>query len=181
MLQRENRQVKRLTAMLMLVLFLAMPASGDIYTWIDTKGVKHFSNEPPSDAEKVDRQAETRHSAEQYESWDAQRKLEQDKILEGSPSGDQASPREPTTGNRRIKDPGKVVMYTTPKCGYCVRAKAFFAKHNIAYTEYDITSDDQARARYKQLKGNGVPLIFVGDKRISGFNQGLLKRLFGIK
>jgi mycoredoxin len=47
--------------------------------------------------------------------------------------------------------------------------------------EYDITADPQARERFKKLNGNGVPLIFVGDIRISGFNAGALRSLLGIR
>jgi hypothetical protein len=35
--------------------------------------------------------------------------------------------------------------------------------------------------RFKSLNGRGVPLIFVGDTRIAGFNKPLLKNLLGIK
>ena len=46
---------------------------------------------------------------------------------------------------------------------------------------YDITTDKQARKRFKKLNGSGVPLIFVGEKRVPGFNEGLLRGLLGIK
>ena len=46
---------------------------------------------------------------------------------------------------------------------------------------YDITSDRRAHERFKELRGNGVPLIFVGKTRIPGFQEGLLKSLFGIE
>ena len=72
-------------------------------------------------------------------------------------------------------------MYVTPTCGYCKRASAFFTRHNITYTEHDITADKAAFKRFKQLNGRGVPLIMVGNQKIAGFNMPLLKNLFGIQ
>ena len=36
-----------ITAVLLLVLFYPFVASGEMYSWIDENGVKHYSNEPP--------------------------------------------------------------------------------------------------------------------------------------
>ena len=70
-----------------------------------------------------------------------------------------------------------MVMYATPSCGVCVKAKVFFEKHKIAYKEYDITKDQQARKRFNALNGRGVPLILVGKHRIAGFNERALRNL----
>jgi glutaredoxin len=103
-------------------------------------------------------------------------------MLEKDQSGDAITKKESRGGTGRMtKGPADVVMYATRTCGYCVRARAFFAKHNIAYTEYDVKSDKQARERFKKLNGSGVPLIFVGNNRVPGFNEQLLRRLLGIK
>jgi len=173
--------MKLFIAVVVLVLCLVLPVGGDIYTWIDGNGVKHFSNEPPTGGQDAARQAEIKHSSNQYDKWEEQRKSDQAKMLEQSPSAVETQKKEASPGRRSTKRPGDVVMYTRPKCGYCVRAKAFFAKFNIPYTEYDISADKQARKRFKKLNGNGVPLIFVGEARIPGFNEGLLRRLLGIK
>jgi len=167
--------------LVLLVLFTAFPARGDLYTWVDADGVKHFSNAPPPDVQDVARQVEVKYTSDQYEKWEEQRKSNQTEILEKSRVDDDASKQEAAAGRQVAEQPGDVVMYTTSTCGYCARAKAFFTKYGIAYTEYDITTDKQGCERFKKLNGSGVPLIFVGDKRISGFNEGLLRRLLGIK
>ncbi len=173
--------MKVLTAVFVLAVVLVLPAWGDIYTWVDEKGVKHYSTEPPRDVQAVEQRAEIRHNSDYYDQRDAQRKSDQSDILDKGRSGEESADEEyPGKGKIHIK-PGNVVMYTKPTCGYCARAKAFFAKHGVAYTEYDITKDRQARKRYNKLNGRGVPLIFVGDTRVPGFNKHLLRRLLGIK
>jgi glutaredoxin len=68
-----------------------------------------------------------------------------------------------------------VVIFTTPRCGYCNLAKSFFRKHDINYFEYDISSSDEGLQEYQELNGHGVPLIFVGDTRMDGYNERYLK------
>jgi glutaredoxin len=160
---------------------MTIPAVGDIYTWSDENGVKHFSNEPPPDIETVEQQAEIKHDAAQYKQWDEERKAQLDKITDNEPSGDSVEREKAPPGAKEIPAPGEVVIFTTPTCGYCKRAKAFFAKHNVAYTEYDIAADPQAKKRFRELKGKGVPLIYIGKERVVGFNQSRLQRLLGIR
>jgi glutaredoxin len=158
-------------------LMMVLPARGDLYTWTDADGVKHFSNEPPPVKEGVEQQSEIKHSAEQYHRWAEQRRTDQGEMLEDNRSGEEAKENAASTGKSAAGRHGSVVMYATKKCGYCAKARAFFKKHAVSYTEYDITTDKQAHARYKELNGHGVPLIFIGNKRISGFNEGVLKKL----
>ncbi len=173
--------MKVLTSVFVLVFVLVLPVWGDIYTWVDENGVKHFSTEPPPNEREVERRTEIRHGSGYYDQREAQRKSDQADIIDEGRSGEKTSDGE-NRGSKRIHNKaGKVVMFATPTCGYCARARAFFAKHGIAYTEYDITKDRQARRRYTELNGRGVPLIFVGDTRVPGFNEQLLRRLLGIK
>ena len=100
-----------------------------------------------------------------------------EKIRANSESKESAAP----AGLQMTAQPASVVIYATPNCGYCARARAFFKKHAVSYTEYDITADKRARERYKKLNGIGVPLILVGETRVPGFNEELLRRLLGIR
>lgn len=163
------------------VLLMAAPCTGDIYVWTDGNGVKHFSNQPPSDKQQVKMQPEVRHAAAQYKQWDQQRQDNQKSAIAENQSRDTTPPASISGSTSAAGNPGPVIMYATPTCGYCKRARAFFAQHGIAYTEYDISSDKSALERFKSLNGRGVPLIYVGDKRVPGFNRPLLKQLFGIK
>ncbi len=72
-------------------------------------------------------------------------------------------------------------MYSTPTCGYCEKAKVFFNKNKIKFTEKDISADERAQSQFARLGGRGVPLILVGTKegmkKIYGFDQGRLTAL----
>lgn len=60
-------------------------------------------------------------------------------------------------------------------------AKAFFKEHNVAYTEHDVASDLQARREMIEKSGQmGVPVIYVGDNLIVGFDEPELRSLLGI-
>lgn len=73
-----------------------------------------------------------------------------------------------------------VTIYTTPTCGFCKMAKAFFKEHNIAYAEKDVSLDEQARnemlAKSNQFgvpPKDGIPSIdnpkFVSVTEASAF------------
>jgi glutaredoxin-like YruB-family protein len=67
--------------------------------------------------------------------------------------------------------PARVVMYSTSWCPYCAKARAYFAKKGIAYTEYDVEKSGTAHAEFKRLGGRGVPLILVGRETMNGFSE----------
>lgn len=68
----------------------------------------------------------------------------------------------------------QVVMFGTSWCRYCGKARQYFSDNKIAYCEYDIEASDANEAIYRSLGGNGIPLILVGETRISGFNESSL-------
>lgn len=76
----------------------------------------------------------------------------------------------------------KVVMYTTPTCHYCNLAKEFFAEHNIPFKTFDVQSDLEKRKEMVQKSGQmGVPVIFVDDTLVMGFDEEKLRELLSIK
>lgn len=174
--------MKWLFGMAMLFLFFALPVNAELFSWTDQNGVKHYSNAPPPEGQAAETRTELKHDAEQYEKWNEARQSRQTRILEEgrSEAESRSTIKSTQPGAKATLRPGNVVMYSTPNCGYCRKAKSFFDKYKIAYTEYDITTDKQAKERFTALKGNGVPLIVVGDRRIPGFNEKLLRNLFGI-
>ena len=63
-----------------------------------------------------------------------------------------------------------VIMYATAWCTYCKKAREYFARYKIEYTEYDIEKDEQAKRMYELMGGGGVPLLLVDGQKIRGFN-----------
>lgn len=75
----------------------------------------------------------------------------------------------------------KVVIYSTPTCVYCNAAKEFFAQNNIQYENFDVASDLAKRQEMVEKSGQmGVPVIFVDDEMIVGFDKPKLSELLGV-
>ena len=72
-------------------------------------------------------------------------------------------------------DSTEVVMYMTPQCGWCKKARHFFEEHDIDVVEYDISASDEDKREYERLGGRGTPLIYIGNNRIDGFNEKAVK------
>lgn len=82
----------------------------------------------------------------------------------------------------------KVEIYSSHRCGYCIRAKALLDKKVVPYTEYFI--DDQPELRplmVERAEGRRtVPQIFINDRAIGGCDdlyqlemRGMLDHLLG--
>jgi glutaredoxin len=71
----------------------------------------------------------------------------------------------------------EVILYSTAWCGYCRKAREFFAANGIRYIEYDIEKNSAAQSEHRRLGGKGVPLITVGDDVIKGYNEPALREL----
>jgi len=73
----------------------------------------------------------------------------------------------------------KVVIYSTPTCPYCKRAKDYLSRKGIPYTDINVAEDREKAKEMIQKSGQmGVPVIIIGDNEIVvGFNQSLLDKL----
>jgi glutaredoxin len=70
----------------------------------------------------------------------------------------------------------EVKMYATSWCPYCAKARAYFARRNIAYVEVDVEKPE-GRAEYQRLGARGVPVILVGTQRMNGFSEARLSQI----
>jgi len=60
-------------------------------------------------------------------------------------------------------------------------AKDFFKEKNIAYTEHDVASNLETRKEMMEKSGQlGVPVIFIGDQMIIGFNKPKIAAALGL-
>ena len=72
----------------------------------------------------------------------------------------------------------EVVIYSTPTCPYCKRAKDYLSRKEIPYTDINVAADRDAAKEMIQKSGQmGVPVITIDDEIIVGFNQALLDKL----
>ena len=66
----------------------------------------------------------------------------------------------------------KVTIYSTRICPYCVRAKNFFQKRDIAYEDIMVDMDqEQLKIMMEKSKRQSVPQIFIGDYHVGGFDD----------
>ena len=75
----------------------------------------------------------------------------------------------------------KVIIYSTPTCGFCQMAKVYFKEKEIEYTEYDV-AEDQAKAEEMVEKSGqmGVPVIFIDEQMFVGFDKPAIEKALGL-
>lgn len=74
-----------------------------------------------------------------------------------------------------------VSIYTTPTCHFCHAAKEFFQANDVAYQEYDVSTNMEKRTEMIETTGQmGVPVIRIDDDIIVGFDEPKVKELLGV-
>jgi len=77
----------------------------------------------------------------------------------------------------RINRPS-VVIYSAVWCGVCKRERQYFNTNKIPFNEYDVETSEKDRKDFLSMKGRGVPIIFIGKKRMNGFNSASFKKVY---
>ncbi|MCP4974705.1 MAG: glutaredoxin family protein [Maribacter sp.] len=72
----------------------------------------------------------------------------------------------------------KVIMYSASWCHFCKKARKYFLKNQIQFTEYDIEKNMMAKKRFKKMGASGVPVIIYKDKRMNGFSEAGFARIY---
>ncbi len=74
-----------------------------------------------------------------------------------------------------------VVLFTSPSCVWCTRAKNYFRQKKIRFKSIDITKDKKAAKDCERNGCRGVPVILIGGSRwICGFDQKKIDKELGI-
>ncbi len=74
-----------------------------------------------------------------------------------------------------------VTIYSTPTCHFCQMTKDFLKEKGIGYTDFDVAHDLGKRQEMIQKSGQmGVPVIFVGNELIVGFDKERLASTLGV-
>ena len=82
----------------------------------------------------------------------------------------------------------EVTLFSTSWCGYCTKARAFFQREKIMFSEYDLEKDPSARAKMGQLAKKagvapetlqGVPIIFINGTAMAGYSEPRVRKLLG--
>lgn len=60
-------------------------------------------------------------------------------------------------------------------------AKDFFNANNVEFTDYDVSTDETRRSEVVERSGQmGVPVIFIDDQMVIGFDEGKIKEYLGL-
>ncbi len=158
------KRIVKTILLLLLALLLDGPLRADVFIWVDAKGVKHFGDAPPQaldDQKSLEvrrayrRQLETR---------------QQEAVVSGISRRNDFFTGAGTQNGPRPAGGARVVMFSAPGCGYCVKAKDYFNQKGVAFEEHDVNTSEDARRRFQSLGGRGVPLILIGERQINGFD-----------
>jgi len=85
-----------------------------------------------------------------------------------------------STTNGKKKQP-KVILFTTPTCGWCTRAKKYFRANGVKFRAVDVSKDPAAARDMQEMSGQmGVPVIKIGKEVIVGFDQARISKLLDL-
>ena len=67
----------------------------------------------------------------------------------------------------------KIILYTTPYCGYCRAAKHLLGKKGAPFTEIDVSEDLALRQEMidRAYGRRTVPQIFINGTHVGGFEE----------
>jgi glutaredoxin len=143
-----------------------LPVQAQIYSWVDAKGVTHYSDEPPADGKAVLNVKTVDVSAAGGESYTGPQ-----------PVSGQKTEVQPAAAR---KFPG-VKMYTTQWCPACKQVKAWFKANKVPFQEVDVEASAENRAQFRALGGKDVPLVLVGKNRMEGFDEATVRGWLSLK
>ena len=75
----------------------------------------------------------------------------------------------------------RVIVFTTPTCGYCQAVKRYLRTQSIRFKEVDISRDAAAVRDIVHRTGRqGVPVTYIGNKFVVGFDRPKIDKLIGL-
>jgi glutaredoxin 3 len=67
----------------------------------------------------------------------------------------------------------RIILYTTPYCGYCRGAKHLLTKKGATFTEIDVSEDMERRQEMiaRAFGRRTVPQIFINGSHVGGYDE----------
>ena len=155
-----SSRLKNLTTLIVcsLILLSKTMFAAEIYKWTDKDGKVHYSDTPPENQKS--------------------RKIDSEKLEKSISSVSFVKVELLPIKIAVNRQSNQVVMYSTSWCKYCAKARRYFNKNNIDYTEVNIEQSAEARKEFDEVDGRVVPLILVGKYKITGFNQKKFSKIY---
>ena len=76
----------------------------------------------------------------------------------------------------------KIIVYSTPTCPYCVKAKEFLKNNNIEFENIDVSANqDKAQEMIGKSGQMSVPVLDIDGKIIIGFDKAAINKELNIE
>lgn len=76
----------------------------------------------------------------------------------------------------------KVIVYSTPTCPFCIRAKKFLKDNNVDFEDIDVSSNEEKVDEMVKKSGQmGVPVVDIDGAVIVGFDRDRIAGILGIQ
>jgi glutaredoxin 3 len=74
-----------------------------------------------------------------------------------------------------------IIVYSTPTCPFCIRAKQFLKDNNVAFQDIDVSvNTEKAQEMIKRSGQMGVPVIDIDGQIVVGFDKEKLNEALGL-
>lgn len=64
-----------------------------------------------------------------------------------------------------------VVIFSTSTCPHCKHARELLTREQVAFHDFVTDQSADAQKKFATLGVEGVPVLFIGKRRIVGFNE----------
>ncbi len=66
-----------------------------------------------------------------------------------------------------------ILMYSTPWCPYCIRAKQLLEKKGLSFTDFNVSAKPELRRQMikKAAGASSVPQIWIGERHVGGCDE----------
>ncbi len=154
--------VRNFAAVVAVILLVAVGVCrAEVYKYTDGTGELHFVDDISKVPKKYRTQAENTEQQGNVSGMDA---APASRAPQGRTAQDSPQQQNISSGSVQVE------VFMTSWCGYCKKMVRFLNKKGIPYTAYDIEKDSAAARTYRELGGNGVPVVRVGSHVIHGYN-----------
>ena len=76
----------------------------------------------------------------------------------------------------------KVILFSTPTCGWCRKLKQYLIENKIRFKEIDVAKDFKAAQDMMKKSGQqGVPQMWINNVPVVGFDKNRINRMLSIK
>ncbi len=147
----------RIVPLVVLLILSSVAQAQAVYKWTDEQGVVHYGDRAPSNTQ-TEEIAIARSPPVPGAAIDAGAPHDPLRSVSQAPVAAQPQPLD-------------IVMYARADCGYCAKARRFFAERSIPYLELDVQRNAKAHAEWKSFGGQGVPLFVINRIVSRGFSE----------